>query len=83
MINIVLLEEAMENRGVSKGELCRKLGLSEVTFGRKIRRGIINTEEAEKIRRILELEEPAKIFFADELTLKVKNGKKRQKGGTK
>lgn len=64
MINLVLLEEAMKIRGVSREELCRKLGVKEHTFSRRVRNGVISTSEAEKIRCILELEDPGEIFFA-------------------
>ena len=64
MINIVLLEKAMEKQKVGKDELCRKLGLPHGSFGRKIAKGVINTQQAEKIRVILELSDPGSIFFA-------------------
>ncbi len=64
MVNIALLEEEMAKKNVGKDELCRKLGLTPGSFSRKIKNGVINTDEAEKIRVILALSDPGKIFFA-------------------
>ncbi len=64
MINIVLLEKEMAKRKVGKDELCRKLGLPHGSFSRIIKKGVISTREAEKIRVILELSDPGSIFFA-------------------
>lgn len=64
MINIVLLEEEMARCGITEEEMCQRLGLSRGVYCRKIRKGVINTEEAEKMRVILGLKDPGKIFFA-------------------
>ena len=64
MLNIALLEEEMAKKSVGKDELCRKLGLPHGSFSRKIKKGVISTDEAEKIRVILALSDPGRIFFA-------------------
>ena len=56
-------------RDVSKKELAEYLGISEVTLYRKIENnGFFTREEIGKMIRFLEIENPAEIFFADELT---------------
>ena len=56
-------------RDVSKKELAEYLGISEVTLYRQIdNNGFFTREEIGKIIRFLEIENPAEIFFADELT---------------
>ena len=64
MINVDLLLKEMEKKGVTEAELCRNLGMSKITFSRKIKKGRLNTEEAEKIRRMLDIKDPGRIFFA-------------------
>lgn len=64
MVNIALLEKEMAKKNVGKDELCRELGLPHGSFSRKIKKGVISTVEAEKIRIILELSDPGRIFFA-------------------
>ncbi len=64
MINVDLLLKEMEKKGVTEAELCRNLGMSKIIFSRKIKKGRLNTEEAEKIRRMLDIKDPGRIFFA-------------------
>lgn len=64
MINMELLLNEMEKKGVTMSDLCRNLGTNQIVFGRKIKKGIINTAEAEKIRRMLDIKDPGRIFFA-------------------
>lgn len=59
-----LLLKEMEKKGVTEAELCRNLGMSKIIFSRKIKKGRLNTEEAEKIRRMLDIKDPGRIFFA-------------------
>lgn len=40
------------------------MGLLTDSFSRKIKKGVISTDEAEKIRVILALSDPGRIFFA-------------------
>ena len=57
-------------RDVSKKELAEYLGISEVTLYRKIENnGFFTREEIGKMIRFLEIENPAEIFFAEELTV--------------
>ena len=56
-------------RDVSKKELAEYLGISEVTLYRNIENnGFFTREEIGKMIRFLEIENPAEIFFAEELT---------------
>lgn len=64
MINMDLLKKEMIKSGITEEELCQKLGISKRVYCRKIKKGVINTEEAEKMRVILGLKNPGRIFFA-------------------
>lgn len=56
-------------RGVTLKELAEMLGISEPTVYRKINRnGDFAREEIEKMIRLLRIENPMHIFFADEDT---------------
>lgn len=58
----------MVEKGYSIKELAPKLGMAPKTLSLKLRKGVFGTDEAEKIVKILEIENPAEIFFASEVT---------------
>ena len=58
----------MTLRGVSKKELAVKLGINEITLYRKINNdGFFTRKEINTMIDVLDIENPAEIFFADEL----------------
>ena len=59
----------MTLRGVSKKELAEYLGINEITLYRKINNdGHFTRQEINKMITYLHIDNPAEIFFADELT---------------
>ena len=58
----------MTLRGVSKKELAVKLGINEITLYRKINNdGFFTRKEINTMIDVLAIENPAEIFFAEEL----------------
>ena len=58
----------MTLRGVSKKELAEKLGINGITLYRKINNdGFFTRKEINTMIEVLAIENPAEIFFAEEL----------------
>jgi DNA-binding Xre family transcriptional regulator len=58
----------MTLRDVSKKELAEKLGINEITLYRKINNdGFFTRKEINTMIEVLAIENPAEIFFAEEL----------------
>lgn len=63
MVNVNLLKAEIVKNGLTQSEFCEKIGMSHSTFVRKMKKRVLNTDEAEKITKILNIEDPNKIFF--------------------
>lgn len=61
---------AIAEKGLSLKEMAQLLGMAPKTLRIKLNKGVFGTDEAEKMIEILGIEEPAKIFFASEVTYK-------------
>ena len=52
-------------KGLTQGEVAKKLGITSKTFSNKLEKGIFTTLEIEKLIKILDLKNPWEIFFAE------------------
>jgi transcriptional regulator with XRE-family HTH domain len=50
-------------RGMTQAEVAEKMGINPVTLSRKLGKGILNSDEIEVLIDILEIKNPASIFF--------------------
>lgn len=50
-------------RGMTQAEVAEKMGINPVTLSRKFGKGILNSDEIEVLIDILEIKNPASIFF--------------------
>lgn len=68
-MNRYKLEQEMKKNKISKEQLCKELGISRSAFYRKCR-GIsqFTLEEIQAIVKVLNLESPVEIFFADKVS---------------
>lgn len=68
-MDAVLLEYEMKRQKVSKGDMCKRLGISRSAFYRKCN-GLseFTQSEIQKIAGILELKDIAPIFFSKEVS---------------
>ena len=62
-MNICLLKAEIAKNGLTQAAVARELGLSDTTFTRKLRNGSFGTEEAQKMIRLLEINDPIPIFL--------------------
>ncbi len=65
MLNLRMLRAAIAAAGYTQRKLAKEIGMSGSTFARRIKSGNFGTDEAMRIVRTLNIQDPAKIFFAD------------------
>lgn len=64
MILVSRLQGIIAERGMSQRSVARALGMNEATFYRKMRRGVFDSDEICSMIALLQIENPADIFFA-------------------
>lgn len=64
MIDVNLLKGEIVKNGMTQTEFCRAIGMAHSTFIRKMRKKTMNSDEAEKIAKVLNISDPGRIFFA-------------------
>lgn len=72
MLDVRALKAEIVKKGYTQTIFCEKIGMAHSTFVRKMKLKSVTTSEAEKMIEILEIEDPCSIFFAKNLTCKVK-----------
>ena len=65
------LRGIISEKGLSQREVAKRLGIAEKTFYSKMKKGVFGTDEAESLVRLLEIKDPASIFFAQEVACEV------------
>ncbi len=61
-----LLEYVMKTHGVSRADLCKRIGMSLCTFSKKVNgKTQFTIEEVRAIMVALDIKDPTPIFFAD------------------
>ena len=64
----MILTNELRGRIVAKGftqaEIARKIGIAPKTFSFKMKKGVFNSDEINKMIEILDIEDPREIFFA-------------------
>ena len=63
MVNVNKLRGVIAERGSTQKAVAECIGCSPVTFGRKMNKGVFNTDEIEKMVDFLGIENPVEIFF--------------------
>lgn len=58
------LKGIIVKNGLSQRKLAKMIGISEKTFYDKMKKGVFNSNEMEKMIRILDIQNPNEIFFA-------------------
>lgn len=70
-VSVNKLRGIMAERGYSAATLAKAIGMNVDTLRRKIRSGSFYTHEAWAISEVLEIEDPASIFFGPDVTREV------------
>ena len=68
MILTTELRAEIARQGLSQRKMAKMLGISEKTFYEKMKKGIFLSNEMEDMIHILNLKNPAEIFFAHSVT---------------
>lgn len=68
MVDTNRLRGIIAEQRISQRQLASSLGMAENAFRTKMKTGAFGTEEAERLSRLLGLEHPAEIFFAQTVT---------------
>lgn len=68
MINLIRtnkLKGIIVEKGLSQSDVAKSIGITPKTFYDKMKRGVFGTDEVEKMIQLLDIKNPADIFFAD------------------
>lgn len=65
MTDVKLLKAYMTLAGYTQGRLAKELGISENTLSAKLKKRVFGTDEAAKIVELLNIDDPAAVFFSD------------------
>jgi DNA-binding NtrC family response regulator len=66
VIRVNDLRGAIAKSGLSQAQVARTIGISPKTFYIKMKKGVFGSNEIEKMIDLLQIEDPAQIFFAKE-----------------
>lgn len=64
MININELKACMVSKGMTQKMVAKAIGMSADQMSRRMVKGVFGTDEAERLIEVLEIKDPAAIFFA-------------------
>lgn len=65
-MNVAKLRGAIVAKGMTQKDVAQALGISEKTFYLKMKRGAFGTDEAEKMVKLLGIDNPVEIFLRSE-----------------
>lgn len=68
MIDTNALRGKIYEKGYSQRKVAEEIGITAKTFYSKMSTGVFGSDEIEKMIDLLDIEEPAKIFFAKNVT---------------
>lgn len=66
MIRVDELRGTIAKRGFSQAKVARALGITPKTFYKKMDIGVFGSDEIETMIELLQIDDPAQIFFARE-----------------
>ena len=67
MVNANLVKAEAAKNGMSVAALAKRIGKPRATLYRKLKRGILNSDEIEAIVEVCKIKDPMPIFFPDML----------------
>lgn len=69
MIDTNALRGRIAEKGMSQSDVAKAIGITPKTFYIKMDKGVFGSDEIEAMIKILNISEPARIFFAEEVTI--------------
>lgn len=67
------LRGIIAERGLTQEKVAKMINITPVSFYRKMKRGIFDSDEMYQMIQILDIEKPADIFFADDVASNATN----------
>jgi len=68
MVNINKLKAAVVEKGMTYGDVAESIGMSRKTWYDRINARKFDSDEMYKLIKVLDIQNPADIFFADDVT---------------
>jgi len=68
VVDVNKLKAAVVEKGLGYGEVAEKIGMSRKTWYDRIASKKFNSDEMYRLIKVLDIEDPTAIFFADEVT---------------
>ena len=68
MLNTNLIKAKITEKGFTQAEVAKQIGMTAKTFSIKMSTGKFGLDEADKMIRLLNIENPERYFFANEVT---------------
>ena len=68
MIAVNELKGRIVAAGYTEGKIADILGITQKTFGLKLKRGVLGSDEIETLIELLNIQDPMPIFFAPKVT---------------
>ena len=68
MLNVNLIKAKIVENGLTQAEVASKIGMSPKTFSLKMSSGKFGLDEADKMIRLLKIDNPELYFFARKVT---------------
>ena len=66
MLNANALKAEIVRNGMTQGEVARRIGITGATFSKKMRTNGFGIDEADKLIKLLGIQDPGAIFFSAE-----------------
>jgi DNA-binding XRE family transcriptional regulator len=73
VINIAKLKGLIAEKGYSQYAVAKKLGVTPKTFYSKMKKGVFSSNEMQAMIEILEIADPAPVFFASKVSYQETN----------
>lgn len=64
MVNANELKAAFKRKAYTQEDVAKMLGITPRTLSNKMKRGVFNSNEIERLIEVLDIKEPLPIFFA-------------------
>ena len=68
MIQVNKLRGLIAEKGLSQKDVAERIGITPKTFYEKMTRGVFGSDEIEVMIELLDIDDPAAIFFAKRVT---------------
>lgn len=65
MIKVDELRGIIAKNGYSQAAVAKEIGITSKTFYEKMARGVFGSDEIEKMIKLLHIDDPSAVFFAD------------------